>query len=457
MNFNVTLGSSLPSGAGESLDRAFGVTSKFQKPLPVAVFLVGYIFGPIVFAPLSESWGRRPVFLSSFTIYTAFTFGCAFAPNWSTFLFFRFMLGCAAAAPQTVSGGLFSDIYPELGPRGLAVTVLGLTSNVGPLVGPIVSGFTASKGWKWQFWVALILAGANWPLLLMMPETFAPVLNAKAAPEFGKMTPDTLLDINRYERTTKSSRIKKISVLLTRPIRVLREPLVFFTDLFILYQYIIFFLYFGAYPIIFRGTYDMSPGVSALMFIPTGIGAIFAILIFVAWDTYHRRAVALHKPWAAQEEYRRLPLACLGGPLFALSEFWLGWAARRSVHWSVPALSGVPLGIGIDLTFLALNNYLTDAYGIYSASVLASSVITRNLVAALVIPLTTYPLYETLGTSWACTLLGGLCLILTPIPFAFIRWGPVLRERSPFSQKLARMREAAELREKGQGPGEEVL
>jgi MFS family permease len=169
MNFNVTLGSSLPSGASESLNKAFGVTSEFQFPLPVAVFLIGYIFGPIVFAPLSESIGRRPVFLSSFAIYTAFTVGCALAPNWPAFLFFRFMLGCGAAAPQTVSNGLFSDIYPDLRPRGRAVTALGLTSNVGPLVGPIISGFTSTKHWQYQFWMALILAGVNWPMLLLLP------------------------------------------------------------------------------------------------------------------------------------------------------------------------------------------------------------------------------------------------------------------------------------------------
>ncbi|KAF2797574.1 hypothetical protein K505DRAFT_200166, partial [Melanomma pulvis-pyrius CBS 109.77] len=55
MNFNVTLGSSLPSGAASTLNAHFGVTSEFQKPLPTAVFLVGYIFGPIIFAPMSES------------------------------------------------------------------------------------------------------------------------------------------------------------------------------------------------------------------------------------------------------------------------------------------------------------------------------------------------------------------------------------------------------------------
>ncbi len=338
------------------------------------------------------------------------------------------MLGCGAAAPQVVSGGLFCDIYPDLGPRGLAMTMLGLTSNVGPLIGPIISGFTSTREWQWQFWAALILAGVNWPALLLIPETFAPVLNACSIPAGTK------------DHAAQFS-LGALGRILTRPIRILAEPLVFFTDLFILYQYIIFFLYFGAYPVIFKGTYGMSDGMSALMFIPTGIGAVIAIFIFLAWDRFHRNSAAAGRPWALQEEYRRLPLACLGGPFFALSEFWLGWTARPDIHWAIPALSGIPLGIGIDLTFLALNNYLTDAYDIYSASALASSVFTRNMLAAIILPLATQPLYGNLGPRWACTLLGGLCLLLTPIPFAFIRWGPAMKKRSPFCQRLAYLKE----------------
>jgi len=168
MNFNVTLGSSLPSGASESLDAAFGVTSQFQVPLPVSVFLIGYIFGPIVFAPLSESWGRRPVFLCSFAIYIVFTLGGALAPNWPAFLFFRFMLGCGAAAPQTVSSGLFSDIYAD--PRPTRPRRDGTGSDEQ----------RRTAGWAHYLWLHVddalaaavldrILAGVIWPMLLIMP------------------------------------------------------------------------------------------------------------------------------------------------------------------------------------------------------------------------------------------------------------------------------------------------
>ena len=165
------------------------------------------------------------------------------------------------------------------------------------------------------------------------------------------------------------------------------------------------------------------------------------MFIFFWYDDYLAKSKADGKKWAFLEEYRRLPLLCVGGPLYAVSLFWLGWTTRHSIHWMVPCASGLVYGIGIDLSFLALNNYITDAYGIYASSALASSVLSRNVAAALLITLGAYPMYEKLGVNWACSLLGFICVALIPIPFVFIKYGPLLRKRSPFCQKLAKQGE----------------
>lgn len=105
--------------------------------------------------------------------------------------------------------------------------------------------------------------------------------------------------------------------------------------------------------------------------------------------------------------------------------------------------------MGIDLTFMALTNYLTDAYGVYSASALASSVFSRNIVAALFLPVATYPMYDTLGVGWACSVLGLLCLALSPIPFVFIKYGHALRAKSRFCQRLAQQGEEVVAADRG--------
>lgn len=58
--------------------------------LVVTLFLLGYAFGPLLWAPLSEFFGRRWIFYISFTGYLASTFLCAFANDFAALLVGRF-------------------------------------------------------------------------------------------------------------------------------------------------------------------------------------------------------------------------------------------------------------------------------------------------------------------------------------------------------------------------------
>lgn len=59
MVLNSTLGSALPSGATRVFQKYFDVKSEELLVLPVSIYLIGYILGPLIFAPLSESYGRK--------------------------------------------------------------------------------------------------------------------------------------------------------------------------------------------------------------------------------------------------------------------------------------------------------------------------------------------------------------------------------------------------------------
>ena len=64
---------------------------------------------------LSEAYGRRPIFLYPFALYTLTQVGSALAPNTATLLIFRFLGGFFAAAPLTNSGYVFHPsrfLYP---------------------------------------------------------------------------------------------------------------------------------------------------------------------------------------------------------------------------------------------------------------------------------------------------------------------------------------------------------
>jgi len=73
-------------------------------------YLAGYCVGPFIWAPTSESYGRRPMFILGFLGYFLFQIACALAPNGPALLVFRFLSGCFAACPLTNSGAVLGDM-----------------------------------------------------------------------------------------------------------------------------------------------------------------------------------------------------------------------------------------------------------------------------------------------------------------------------------------------------------
>lgn len=204
-------------------------------------------------------------------------------------------------------------------------------------------------------------------------------------------------------------------------------------------------MFFEAYPIIFQQHYGFSREKSGLMFIPIGFGAVLAIPVCILYDKIYHRAQNAQKAWARKEEMRRLPLACIGGPLYVISLLWLGWSVAdlSSTFFWVPMLAGIPFGMGFQLIFIALMNYLTDSYGIFAASAMAAASASRS-VGGAVLPFATKPLFNKLGIAWACSLLAFISLPMCGIPFAFIFWGEDIRAGSRFCRMLRERKEEEE-------------
>lgn len=437
---NSTIASSLPSNAIPYIAKEWGVSSSTEKVLPISTFLVGYIFGPILWAPLSEQFGRRGITTLTFLLFTLWTLACALAPNWPAFLVFRLSVGIFASAPIAVVTGIMADIYPRPEARGRAMAAFMATTVFGPLFAPIIGGFASPAiGWRWTFWIGLIWAALSLIPLAFLPETYAPVLLVRRARRLRKHDPD-LRVVAEHERE-KLDLQRLATRVLTRPLRMLfLEPIVSATCAYLALCYAIFYMTFQAFPIIYVDLYGLSLGVEGLCFLTIGLGALCALPVFFAWDAYLRKSVRAGKIWTRKEEYRRLPLACVGGPSFVVSLFWLGWSARADVPFYAPMFAGVPFGMGFMLIFMALLNYLTDAYEIYAASANAAASCSRSLLAT-VLPFASAPMFARLGIAGACSLLGGLSCVMCIIPFVFIWKGERLRELSGFCRALREARE----------------
>jgi MFS family permease len=122
------------------------------------------------------------------------------------------------------------------------------------VIGPVITGYISVIGWRWSFWIGLIVAVLTLPIVILSPETYEPVLLRNRARRLRK---ETGIDniASPIELENRGVR-QMITVALARPFRMLiHESIVLFCCLYLSLVYAIFFLYFQTYPIIFQGTY----------------------------------------------------------------------------------------------------------------------------------------------------------------------------------------------------------
>jgi DHA1 family multidrug resistance protein-like MFS transporter len=109
------------------------------------------------------------------------------------------------------------------------------------------------------------------------------------------------------------------------------------------------------------------------------------------------------------------PPAMVGAFGYTICLFLFAWTAGRT-HWIVPVIASSFFGWGSTLLFASTLSYLPQAYGKWSASALASSDFERQMVTA-VMPLVSIPFFRNVGVDVACSILGGISVLLLPIPF----------------------------------------
>ncbi|KAG9191578.1 hypothetical protein G6011_10312 [Alternaria panax] len=439
---NSTMTSSLAAGATVPISRHFSQSDEYKLILPTSMYLVGYACGPMLWGPLSESYGRKGTVVISFAVFTVFSIASALAPNFAALVTFRLLVGVGGSCAISVVGGICADIYHNPKYRGRSMAIFMAATTFGPILGPLVSGYIAVVSWSWAFWIGAIFATATWPLFYFFDETYGPTILKRRAQRLRKETGDDSIIAPLELEKTDMNHI--VTVILTRPLRMICfEPLVLFTCLYLSYAYAIFYIFLQSFPIIFQGIYQFNAGETGLAFLPIGVGAVISAGIYLSWDWYLARAQCRNRPWSQNEEMRRLPLACIAGPFFVVSAFWLGWTSREGIHWIVPTLAGILFGMGYLCLFMALLNYLVDAYEIFAASAMAAASLSRSSFGA-VLPFAAKPMYRAMGVAWATSLLGFFSLALCIVPFVFVKWGGTMRERSKFCQYLRQKKKEEE-------------
>ncbi|KAL9112618.1 MAG: hypothetical protein Q9227_003189 [Pyrenula ochraceoflavens] len=478
MTFNVTLASSIFSTATTVVSEKFHIGLEVST-LGTSLFVLGFAFGPLIWGPLSELYGRMIPLFGAFSCFIIMQIPVGVAINVETIMICRFLGGVFACAPLAIVGGCLADFWDPV-MRGVSVTSFAGAVFIGPVFGPILGGFITQShlGWRWTAWITMISGGFFGLIALFFAsETYAPVILQRKAARLRHETRNWALHAPRDENRVTMSDIA--TRYLTRPFAMMvQEPILLLITIYMSLVYGkpvpidsfctlltrnfvgIVYLLFEAFPITFQEKRGWNLGVGALPFLSIIVGVrisshISAILPFmfsfstadprpiqvllggsyVIYETRTTFARKMRENNGRVIPEDRLPSMILGGCLLPIGLFWFAWTSSPHITWVPQVLAGIPIGAGVFIIFMSSFTYIIDVYLMLANSAIAGNTFLRSLAGAG-FPLFAVQMYDKLGVAWASSLLAFLCCVMVPIPVLFWLYGAKVRSWSKFSPKF---------------------
>jgi DHA1 family bicyclomycin/chloramphenicol resistance-like MFS transporter len=154
-----------------AIGAAFGADTATVQ-LTLSVFLAGFAVSQLIYGPLSDRFGRRPMILGGIVLYFLASLACAYAPSIEVLILARFGQALGACVGPVLGRAAVRDIYGrERAARMLSY--MGMVMALAPAVGPILGGIVEVHfGWRANF-LALAAFGLTMLVatLVILPET----------------------------------------------------------------------------------------------------------------------------------------------------------------------------------------------------------------------------------------------------------------------------------------------
>ena len=154
-----------------AIGRAFA-TDAGQVQLTLSVFLVGFALGQIVYGPVADLYGRKPVLLAGLILFVAASFGCMVATSIGALVAARFIQAVGACAAVVLARAIVRDLHSsEDSARILSLmgAIMGLVPAVAPIIGAVLE---QAFGWRASFALSAALAlGLALVVAVWLPET----------------------------------------------------------------------------------------------------------------------------------------------------------------------------------------------------------------------------------------------------------------------------------------------
>lgn len=429
-----TLAGALYAPAQAAVAASFHVPREIAV-LPLSLYNLGLAFGPLVGAPLSETYGRRAVVLVTAPVFALFTLGAALSRTDSVagLVACRFFAGMFAAPLINNAPATMLDFTPTRW-RGVTLGIYYTIPSFGASLGPLMGGYIVhAGGWRWTQWAAMILAAAFYlPVALFTRETYKKIILRRRAVRLG------LCD-SASQRTSPGRAFRYFATtLIQRPLHMLfTEPIVAFVSLYCGFIFALLYAFVVSVPWIFSHYYGFQEPTASLSFLGLCVGTLGASIPLVLIDVYYYQPRLLlwqaeHGEEALLPSEHRLIGALIGSFLLPVFLFASAWTAESRVHWIAPIVFQACVMFTSILIYSSASLFMLDSYGpLYGASASGAAMMSRYVLSAA-FPLFTLQMYEKLGVGWGATLLGFIALLMAPIPWCFWIYGERIRRRSRY-------------------------
>jgi MFS family permease len=442
IDLSVSWGASGFSPAASDFAKDLGVSNHIAT-LGLSMYVLGLAFGPMSLAPLSEYYGRRPVYVYSYAIFLLLLLGSSCTNSLALFLVLRTFSGYFSSVTISNFGGTIADLFHHHD-TGPAMSLFLWAATGGSPTGFILFSFIA-KGRSWHsvlrimfficltFWIILVIA------LYTLGETRHSVLLLRRAKRLRESTGNENVEV---PEEMKQRGVKELfGTALLRPFRFLgTEAIVQSAALYNGYLYGLSFLFNGAFHIIFGPAgYGFDVIGVGLSFLGIVVGICLGLFTNIYQERYYQRRISGAEGHDVPEA--RIHFAKVASIVLPISLLIFSFTASPDIHCIIPILATTLWGWSFYTLILMTLTYTEDAYKTFSASALAGIGFVRN-VAGAGFPLVGRKLFLGVGTRNATLVLVGMAVAMAPVPFVLTRYGKELRRRSPWAAH--HVREAGE-------------
>lgn len=337
--FVVYMSSAIYTTSESGVMEEFGV-GKTQAALGLALFVLGYGVGPLLFSPLSElpAIGRNPIYVVTMFLYTIISIPTALVHNYPGLMVLRFLQGFFGSPCLASGGASVGDMYSLMGlPYALIAWVSAAYS--GPALGPLLSGYSVPvMGWRWSLLEVIWAASPVFLVMfLFLPETSTPNILLRRAQRLRKLTGDMRF-MSQSEIDQRSLKTSAIVVdALVKPLEItLKDPAILFVQVYTAIIYGIYYSFFEVFPLVYPVYYGMSAGEVGLVFLCILVACALGIAVYAGYIYWYVNPRIRARGWPVQESRLVPALFAAFGPTVGL--FIFAWTAAPRFPWIAPTI-----------------------------------------------------------------------------------------------------------------------